>query len=117
MFEKNHWRHSVKTLILRIISICLLSVVALTGCASRGSEFLGSWVNTKNPNDMFQVTRNGDEYLIVSQNQKPGVGAIYKDGTLEVKGALLSADLTYVKGTDTILTPGFFGQVEYKRQK
>ncbi len=107
----------MKTLILRIISICLLSAVALTGCASRGSEFLGSWVNTKNPNDMFQVTRNGDEYLIVSQNQKPGVGAIYKDGTLEVKGALLSADLTYVKRTDTIVGPGFFGQVEYKRQK
>ena len=107
----------MKTLILRIISICLLSAVALTGCASRGSEFLGSWVNTKNPNDMFQVIRNGDEYLIVSQNQKPGVGAIYKDGTLEVKGALLSADLTYVKRTDTIVGPGFFGQVEYKRQK
>jgi hypothetical protein len=53
---------------LRIISICLLSAVALTGCASRGSEFLGKWVNTQNPNDTFQVTRNGDEYLIVSQN-------------------------------------------------
>jgi hypothetical protein len=104
-------------LILRIISITLLSAVTLTGCASRGSEFLGSWVNTKNPNDTFQVTRNGDEYLIVGQNQKPGVGAVYKDGTLEVKGALLSAELTYVKRTDTILTPGFFGQVEYKRQK
>jgi hypothetical protein len=51
------------------------------------------------------------------QNQKPGVGATYKDGTLQVKGLLLSADLTYVKRTDTILTPGFFGQVEYKRQK
>ena len=34
-----------------------------------------------------------------------------------MKGALLSANLTYVKRTDTILTPGFFGQVEYKRQK
>jgi hypothetical protein len=45
------------------------------------------------------------------------VGAIYKDGTLEIKGTLLSTNLTYVKRTDTILTPGFFGQVEYKRQK
>jgi hypothetical protein len=106
----------MKTLILRFITICLLSAVVLTGCASRGSEYLGKWVNTQNPNDTFQVTRNGDEYLIVSQNQKPGVGATYKDGTLQVKGLLLSADLTYVKRTDTILTPGFFGQVEYKRQ-
>jgi hypothetical protein len=79
----------MKTLILRLISIFLLSAVALAGCASRGSEFLGSWVNTKNPNDTFQVTRNGDEYLIVNPDQKPGVGAIYKDGALEVKGGAL----------------------------
>src|ERR1035437_1656774 len=107
----------MKTLMLRIISICLLSAVTLTGCASRGSEFLGKWVNTQNPNDTFQVTRNGDEYLIVSQDQKSGAGAIYKDGTLEVKGALLSTDLTYVKRTDNCLAPGCFGQVEYKRKK
>jgi len=107
----------MKTLILRFISICLLSAAVLTGCASGGSEFLGKWVNTKNPNDTFQVTRNGDEYLIVGPDQKPGVGAIYKDGALEVKGALLSPELTHVKGTDTISTPGFFGQVEYKRLK
>lgn len=107
----------MKTLILRIISLCLLSAVALTGCASGGSEYLGKWVNTKNPNDTFQVTRNGDEYLIVSPDNKAGVGAVYKDGTLEVKGVLLSTDLTYVKRTDTIVAPGFFGQAEYKRQK
>lgn len=107
----------MKTLILRIISICFLSAVALTGCASRGSEFLGNWVNSKNPRDTFEVTRNGDECLIVGQDQKPGVGAIYIDGTLEIKGTLLSTNLTYVKRTDTILTPGFFGQVEYVRQK
>ena len=107
----------MKTLILRLISICLLSAVALTGCASRGSEFLGSWVNTANPNESFQVVRNGDEYLIVGPDEKPGVGAIYKDGALEIKGALLSTELTYVKRTDTIVGPGFFGQLEYKRQK
>ena len=107
----------MKTLILRFISICLLCTAVLTGCASGGSEFLGNWVNTKNPNDTFQVTRNGDEYLIVGPDQKPGVGAIYKDGALEVKGTLLSTELTYVKRTDTIVGPGFFGQVEYKRKK
>lgn len=107
----------MRNLIFRFVYICLLSTVALTGCASKGSEFLGKWVNTKNPNDTFQVTRNGDEYLIVGQDQKAGVGAIYKDGALEVKGALLSVNLTYVKRTDTILGPGFFGQIEYKRRK
>lgn len=103
----------MKSLIFRFICIYLLVIVVLTGCASRGSEFLGKWVNTKNPSDTFQITRNGDEYLIVGPDQKPPVGAVYKDGTLEVKAALLSADLTYVKRTDTILTPGFWGQVEY----
>ena len=107
----------MKALMFRFICIYLLITVALTGCASSGSEYLGKWVNTKDPNDTFQVTRNGDEYLIVSPDQKPPVGAVYKDGTLEVKGALLSADLTYVKRTDTIVTAGFSGAVEYKRQK
>jgi hypothetical protein len=107
----------MRNLIFRFICICLLSTAALTGCASRGSEFLGKWVNMKNPNDTFQVTRNGDEYLIVGQGQKAGVGAIYKDGALEVKGAFLSVNLTYVKRTDTILGPGFLGQIEYKRQR
>ena len=107
----------MKALILRLISICLLCAVALTGCASRGTEFLGSWVNTKNPNDTFQIMRNGDEYLVVGPDQKPGVGAIYKDGALEIKGALLSTEFTYVKRTDTIVGPGFFGQVEFKRRR
>lgn len=107
----------MRNLIFRFASICLLSAVVLTGCASRGSEYLGKWINTKNPNDTFQVMRNGNEYLIVTENPKDEVGAIYKDGTLEGKGLLLSVDLTYVKRTDTILAPGFFGQVEYKRQK
>jgi hypothetical protein len=107
----------MKAVFLRIISICLLSTVALTGCASRGSEFLGSWVNAQNPDDSFQVIRNGDEYLIVGPDQKTRVGAIYEDGALEIKGALLSANLTYVKRTDTVLAPGFFGQAEYRRNK
>ena len=107
----------MKPSILRFISICLLSAISVTGCASKGSEFLGSWVNTIDPSDTFQVTRNSDEYRIVFQNQQPGVGATYKDGALEVKGALFSANLTYVRRTNTIVAPGFFGQVEYKRKR
>jgi hypothetical protein len=107
----------MQNLIFRFTSICLLSAVTLTGCASRGSEFLGRWTNSKNPSDTFQVVRNGDGYLIVTENPQAEVGAIYKDGTLEGKGLLLSVNLTYIKRTDTILTPGLFGQSEYKRQK
>ena len=97
----------MKDLIFRFASMFLLSAVALTGCQSRGTEFLGNWVNTQNPKDTFQVMRNGDEYIIVGQDQKTRVGAIYKDGALEIKGALLSANLTYVKQTDTILAQVF----------
>jgi hypothetical protein len=89
--------------------ICLISAAALAGFTSRESEFLGSWVNMKNRNDTFHVTHNGDEFLIVCQDQKPEVGAIYGDGTLEIKSALLSPNLTCVKQTGTIVGPGFFG--------
>lgn len=107
----------MKSLVVRSLSIYLLCAAVVTGCSSRGAEFLGSWVNTQDPSDTFQITRNGEGYLIVGRDQKKGVGAIYKDGALEVKGAFLSTDLTYVKHSDSILAPGFFGQVEYKRQK
>ena len=93
----------MKSVFFRFIAISLFSVVFLNGCRSTGSEFLGRWVNKANPNESFQVVRNGDEFLIVSQGGK--VRAIYRDGALEVKGALLSANLTYVKQTDTLLDP------------
>ena len=99
----------------RFFFIVLLSAVFVSGCRSTGSEFLGKWVNNANPNDSFQVVRNSDEFLIISQGGK--VGAVYKDGMLEVKGALLSTTLTYVKKTGTLLGPGFLGEIEYKRQK
>jgi hypothetical protein len=104
----------MKSTLLRFITISLFYVVFLSGCRSIGSEFLGKWANKANPTDSFQV-RNGDEFLIISPGGK--TGAIYKDGALEVKGLLMSADLTYAKQTDTLLGPGFFGNVEYKRLK
>lgn len=105
----------MKSSMFRVISALVLSVAFLAGCASKGSEFLGSWVNIKNPADTFQIVRNGDEFLIVSNGNK--IGATYEKGTLEVKGILVSAELTYDRTTDTILTPGFFSQTEYRRKK
>ena len=96
----------------RYLSALILSVVFLAGCASEGSEFLGSWVNTKDPADTFEIVRNGDEFLIVNNGNK--IGATYEKGTLEVKGILVSAELTYDRKADRILTPGFFGQTEYR---
>jgi hypothetical protein len=105
----------MKSTLLRFITISLFCIAFLNGCRPTGSEFLGKWVNKANQTDSFQVVRNGDEFLIISPGGK--TGAIYKDGALEVKGLLMSADLTYVKQTDTLLGQGFFGNVEYKRLK
>lgn len=105
----------MKSSIFRFLSVSLFSVVFLAGCATRGSEFIGTWINTKNPNDSFQIVRNGDQYLIVSKDGK--VGATYEKGTLEIKGILGAIDLTYDKKTGTILAPGFLGQLEYERKK
>lgn len=105
----------MKPSMIRFLSVLMLGIVLLTGCARRGSEFLGTWINTQNPNDSFEIVRNGDEYLIVSKGKK--IGATYEKGMLEVKSFLGTTDLTYDQKTGTISTPGFLGQVEYRRGK
>ena len=100
---------------IRFIPVLLFSIVLLEGCASQGSEFVGTWVNTHNPNDSFEIVRNGDQYLIVSKGNK--VGATYEKGMLEVKGLLGTTEFTYVRKTGTISTPGFLGQMEYRRER
>jgi hypothetical protein len=99
----------------RFARLGLLGVLIIAGCASHGSEFLGKWDNAKNAKDTMEIVRNGEQFLIVDQTQK--VGAVYKDGALEVQGLFGGVSLTYTKKTDTIVGSGFFGQVEYKRQK
>jgi hypothetical protein len=104
----------MKLTMFRFTSAFLFSIVFLAGCASHGSEFLGTWINTQNPNDCFEIVRNADQYLITSKGNK--VGATYEKGMLEVKGVLGTTDLTYDQKTGTISTPGFFGPVEYRRK-
>ena len=68
----------------RFARLGLLGVLIIAGCASHGSEFLGKWDNAKNTKDTMEIVRNGEQFLIVDQTQK--VGAVYKDGALEVQG-------------------------------
>lgn len=105
----------MKSSTFRFLSALIFNLVILAGCASKGSEFLGAWVNTRNPGDTFQIVRNGDQYLIVTNGGK--VGATYEKGMLEIKGMLGSTELTYDRKTDTIVAPGLFGQMEYRRKK
>ena len=105
----------MKALKIRLITAFLFGITILAGCGSTGSEFLGTWVNTRNASDTFQIVRNGDQFLIVGKDGK--IGATYETGMLEIKGILVSTELTYDRKTDTIITPGFLGQVEYKRER
>jgi hypothetical protein len=105
----------MKPSMIRFISLFMFGIVLLAGCASRGSEFIGTWVNTQNPKDSFEIVRNGDQYLIVSNGNK--VGATYEKGMLEVKSFLGATDLTYDQKTGTISAPGFLGEMDYKRKK
>src|ERR1700680_4973559 len=91
LFDYHPWRPFMKYANFRFLSIVLLSAAFVSGCRSTGSEFPGKWVNRANPHDGFQIVHNSDEFLIVSPGVK--VGAAYKDGTLEDKGALCSANL------------------------
>ena len=104
------------TRILRkwIPSLLLLSLF-VGGCSHAGSQFVGKWVNAKNANDTMEITRNGEQFLILAGRDK--VGASFKDGSLQVQSMMGTMTLTYIKSSDTLVGPGFFGQSEYKRAK
>jgi hypothetical protein len=115
----HQWRQAREEIVARSvrkwIPALLFLVVVATGCSRAGSEFLGKWVNTANARDTMEITRNGEQYLIVAGGNK--MGATYRDGGLEVPGMMGPVRLTYVKDSDTLIAPGIFGQSEYKRAK
>jgi hypothetical protein len=82
----------------------------------KGSEFVGIWVNTKNPSDKLEITRNGDQFLIGK------AGATYKDdGTLQAPITMGftpgTVTVTYIKssGMLALVATGVPGQMEFKR--
>ena len=91
----------------------LLFLTVLTAACSRhGSEFVGKWINTTNPCDKFEITRNGQQFLLGK------VPATYKDdGTLQAPYALGTITVAYIKSSDTLalVATGPSGQQEYKR--
>ena len=97
-----------------IPSLLLVSFLAV-GCSGQGSQFVGKWVNTTNASDTMEITRNGEQFLIITPHQKLGIGAVYKDGFLQVPSTMGALTLTYIKSSDTLVAPGLLGQIEYKR--
>lgn len=94
----------------------LLLTVLMIGCTKAGSEFVGKWVNPSNTADTVQIDRNGDEFLLTGPDSTK-IGATLKDETLTMAAPMSGITYTYVKSSDTLLAPGVFGQVEYKRAK
>ena len=80
------------------------------GGAQHGSKFVGKWVNTTDPCDKIEITRNGQQFLI---GKAP---ATYKDdGTLQARSPLDTITVTYIKESDTLDIAIAFGMQEYKR--
>lgn len=100
----------------KAIQSTLVLTMLVLGCSKPGSEFLGKWTNAGNPSDSVQVDRNGDEFLITGPDGTK-IGATLRDETLNMASPMTGISFTYVKSSDTLLSPGVFGQVEYKRAK
>ena len=100
----------------QLVALVLLVATVGTGCGGgQGSNFLGKWENIKNPRDTMEIVRNGDQFLIIEGSNR--VGAVLKDGSLEVAGMMGAIRLTHIKSSDTLTAPGFMGTKEYKRKK
>lgn len=95
----------------------LLLVALVIGCTKPGSEFLGKWVNTHDATDTINVDRNGSEFLITGPDGTTKIGATLKDETLTMAQPMAGVTYTYVKNSDSLLSQGMMGQVEYKRAK
>jgi uncharacterized lipoprotein YajG len=93
------------------IILVLISVLVLSGCAKKDSEFIGSW---KNRHQQAVIKRNGTTYLVtvIDRQGKNTFPAIYADGLLRIKTSSGSVDIAYLKEKNAILIPP---NIELKR--
>jgi hypothetical protein len=105
---------------------CVAIAAILAACGQKGTEFVGNWQCVKYPTRSAQIERNGENFLLKDMTPSmftPGkvetnvVPAVYKDGVLVMSGAFGTANVGYVKSTDTLLMPTAGGSLEYHRVK
>lgn len=82
----------MKASVLHIISVCLLSSTALAGCGPAGLGRIPRPGEHKEP-ELYvpgpaEQRRTPDHQIA----RKPGSGAIHRDGTVELKAGVLSAN-------------------------
>ncbi len=79
--------------------------VLLLGCSGpSGSEFVGKWKSSDGVNTI-ELVRNGDSFLFVQFRNKFSA-TLGKDGILHVSGPFGPVDISYLKGSDTIVVLG-----------
>lgn len=111
---------SIKGIPVRLgIAALLLMCMALAGCHSAGSEYVGKWVNEKSDQRTMEIERNGDSFML--RNTEPSfftgkvetknIPATLRDGTLQVQLGMGSVTLSLDKGTGHLTD----GRSEYKR--
>lgn len=107
-------------------SLCcfVASVALLVGCnGGSGSEYVGTWVNTKSEKRTLQIERNGDAFIIrntepsyfsAGEMQTKNLPATLKDGVLQVQvGGFGAVSFMVDKATGNLTN----GQSEYKKAK
>jgi hypothetical protein len=105
--------------------ILMVLVALLLSCGKPGGEYIGKWRNIKNSHDQFEITRNGDNFLVrrttqgfFGKEQTTTTPATLKNGILQSQAGPFTATMTYVKETDRLTTAAMLGgNVEYERAK
>jgi hypothetical protein len=95
---------------------CLLSILLVSACKSKGSEFTGKWVvnDPQSESKTVEIARNRDSYLVTTGDGTKLPAELDKDsGVLKAVGSILP--LTYLKKSDTLLAAFGGLSTEYKR--
>jgi len=99
-----------------LVAVLLACSLAVVGCqSSPGQEYIGKWVTPGDPQGGLEITRNGDQFLIILVTNGERQPAIFKDGS--IVSSATGIRFTHIKDSDT-LTAAFFGMTgEWKREQ
>lgn len=96
------------------------ALIFIAGCSGQsGKEYLGKWENVKNPKDLVEVVRNGDNFLLKATRANFFTGkvetqsapAVLKDGGLQMEGGMGAVTLAVDHSNGHLVGGG----LEYKR--
>ncbi|WP_395335108.1 hypothetical protein WBP06_25125 [Novosphingobium sp. BL-8H] len=52
----------------KMFRLTVACAMLLAGCGQNGSQFLGTWANTKNKKSTMTIERNGDAFIVRRHN-------------------------------------------------